>query len=161
MLREALAAPAHDDIVAPDEDRAGDRRQEVHPRRGRTHDPLVRRGGARALVETPPPDALELAGRLGLEEAARLDLRRSQRESDRVREDAPPTVPVHAPDAAAVAFLELLDDLDAAPPLGPAVDVEDRLPDRLSGRIEHPGREEAVACLHAPAPGSTRPPAST
>ena len=114
----------------------------IHGRR--QHGPLVGDGRPVALVEAPAADARELAPSLALEQERTLDARRSHVESDGVRKHASPPMAVDASDPVAVARVELR-RLDAAPPLGPALDCVDRVVDVLAGRVEAPGRQEAVA----------------
>src|SRR4051794_30795809 len=146
--REALAAVSHHPVVIPGEYRRCERGDRVHPRLRGVNVPFVDdgrdRGGAILGEQAPASCAGELAARLALEQVGLLHPGRRHREVEVVRELRAPAVPTHLAHAALVAVGHLLGAGHAAPPLGPALGIPDRLPNRLSGRLQAPGREESV-----------------
>src|ERR1044071_4070814 len=117
LVREAVRAPVHHDVVVPLEDGPRDGREQVHPGLSRLYVPVVahaRRVGL--LFEVPDARARQFAHGLALYERQGLDARELHVEGEFVRELAAPCVEAHRADALRVTRLDLLDALDAAPP---------------------------------------------
>src|SRR3954451_10481323 len=146
MARQALAAPAHDAVVVPGEAGLRQRPEGLHPRLRGVDLPLPRgRRAQGALVDPPDTVARELAAGTADKEIRPLVAENLELELERVRQDA-------APGRAPEAVVHDLRPLDAAPPLRPAPRVVDRVPDRLSRRVEQPRGQKAVGG-HGARPG--------
>src|SRR4051812_17196600 len=109
QLRQAVAAVAHHVVMVDSEDRAADRREQVHPGPGRVHVPLIEDGGHAALLEEPPAaDARELARGVALQEMRALDLGGPHEELEPVWQLRLPHIPPELPDAVLIPLLELV-----------------------------------------------------
>src|SRR5919205_742370 len=145
LARETFGAPVHDHVVVPLEDGPRDGREQVHPGLRRAHVPVVAHARRVALFgEVPAARPRKLADGLALYERQRLDARQRHVEGEPVWKLAAPRVASHGADALGVARLDLLDALDAAPPIGPLLRAVDQLPHARERRAEPPERDEAV-----------------
>ena len=94
---EAAGSLAHDEIVIPGEEPGGRGGRRGSSRSGSCGPASRRPRRFPGLRESPGADALELAGRPRLDQAAGLDVGDAHVEAQGVREDAPPGEAVDRP----------------------------------------------------------------